>query len=562
MASPTPAPAAAPTVKRRFIGRNPATASKTTAAGGGAPPPLLNQIPAEIQDDPLINASIDALLPKNYNFEVKKTIWQIRKFGIQRVALQMPEGLAMFGTSITDLVEMHTEAEAVILADVTYGACCVDDYTAKALGCDMLVHYGHSCLIPIDTTTIRCLYVFVEIAVDTSHLLDTVKLNFPSCLPSSSSSAAQAMASGAPALSIDGPEESAPSASSEGAEPSAQTCHLAVVGTVQFLAAVHGLKASLEGPDAETSLPPQLAITSGEAGSSPTPLRKSTKWQITIPQVKPLSPGEILGCTAPRLTGQGVDALLYVGDGRFHLESIMIANPTLPAYRYDPYSKKLTREEYDHTEMLRMRSDSITAARRSLPAVAESPDSTFEKPERASPNWAVVLGTLGRQGSLSVLKTVTSSLPLSSTVPILLSELSPAKLGILAPFIDTFVQTSCPRLSIDWGYAFPRPLLSTYEASVALGKVKSRWLADAQAQPQPASRGRATKAGRSGVAEENRDYPMDFYADESLGSWTPRWHVGERDKERRDKREQREKERAAAAAAAGRTQSSAVTAAA
>ena len=35
---------------------------------------------------------------------------------------------------------------AVILADVTYGACCVDDYSARALGCDMLIHYGHSCL--------------------------------------------------------------------------------------------------------------------------------------------------------------------------------------------------------------------------------------------------------------------------------------------------------------------------------------------------------------------------------------------------------------------------------
>ena len=32
------------------------------------------------------------------------------------------------------------------MGDVTYGACCVDDYTALALGCDMLVHYGHSCL--------------------------------------------------------------------------------------------------------------------------------------------------------------------------------------------------------------------------------------------------------------------------------------------------------------------------------------------------------------------------------------------------------------------------------
>ena len=32
------------------------------------------------------------------------------------------------------------------MGDVTYGACCVDDYTARALGADLLIHYGHSCL--------------------------------------------------------------------------------------------------------------------------------------------------------------------------------------------------------------------------------------------------------------------------------------------------------------------------------------------------------------------------------------------------------------------------------
>jgi diphthamide biosynthesis enzyme Dph1/Dph2-like protein len=39
-----------------------------------------------------------------------------------------------------------TSALTIIMGDVTYGACCVDDYTALALGCDMLIHYGHSCL--------------------------------------------------------------------------------------------------------------------------------------------------------------------------------------------------------------------------------------------------------------------------------------------------------------------------------------------------------------------------------------------------------------------------------
>ena len=46
-----------------------------------------------------------------------------------------------------------TDALTVIMGDVTYGACCIDDYTAVALGCDMLVHYGHSCL----SASLRCI---------------------------------------------------------------------------------------------------------------------------------------------------------------------------------------------------------------------------------------------------------------------------------------------------------------------------------------------------------------------------------------------------------------------
>jgi 2-(3-amino-3-carboxypropyl)histidine synthase len=43
----------------------------------------------------------------------------------------------------------------IIMGDVTYGACCVDDFTARALGCDFLVHYGHSCLVPLQNIAIE-----------------------------------------------------------------------------------------------------------------------------------------------------------------------------------------------------------------------------------------------------------------------------------------------------------------------------------------------------------------------------------------------------------------------
>ena len=42
--------------------------------------------------------------------------------------------------------------------------------------------------------------------------------------------------------------------------------------------------------------------------------------------------GEVLGCTAP-VIAQAADAIVFVADGRFHLEAIMIANPDIPAYR-------------------------------------------------------------------------------------------------------------------------------------------------------------------------------------------------------------------------------------
>lgn len=321
------------------------------------------------------------------------------------------------------------------------------------------------------------------------------------------------------------------------------------MGTVQFLNAVHGLKADLEDPEKTRSPSSTRKAITADAhvnGTTVEDPQTDVRWRVTIPQVKPLSPGEILGCTAPKLP-KDVDGLLYVGDGRFHLESIMIANPHVPAFRYDPYSKKLTREGYEHDEMLKLRGEAVATARKALPSSGPKDDKVASS---SNCNWGVVLGTLGRQGSLSVLKTITSSLPALNTVPILLSELSPAKLAILAPFISTFVQTSCPRLSIDWGYAFPRPLLSTYEASVALGKVASRWtsratsLSSSSASALPASVRNEKNVGE----DEGHDYPMDFYADMSLGAWTPRWHVGQKELERKRKKEERDRQKAAAAA--------------
>ncbi|RDB23151.1 Diphthamide biosynthesis protein 1 [Hypsizygus marmoreus] len=497
--------------RKRFIGSKSATPSKP-----GASTTISHQIPQDILFDDQLNAAIKQL-PSNYTFEIHKTIHHVRKNNATMVALQMPEGLQMFACTIADIIERFTNALTVIMGDVTYGACCIDDYTAVALGCDMLVHYGHSCLVPMDQTTIKTLYVFVEIAIDFSHLAQTIRLNFPSDrrqfhenLLNSEESDREipigTLIGPTHHLRIEGPFPSEGDAVST-SRPHEPT-RLALVSTIQFVAALQRLKEDLTSEPPESSPSQQTAglieASSSKAPNGDAPADLGTKlwsgrYEATIPRSKPLSPGEILGCTAPRLND--VDALIYLGDGRFHLESIMIANPSVPAFRYDPYSKKLTRERYDHREMQTIRDDAVQTARKSIHALAREPPGTDALEGDPAPLWGVILGTLGRQGNFKQLQAITHQLEASKVpipyIQILLSELSPAKLALFNPHISTFIQTACPRLSIDWGYAFDRPLLSPYETAVAVGKTVG-WMDNAQDEDQRRKPGTGT-------------YPMDFY---------------------------------------------------
>ncbi|CAM9161626.1 unnamed protein product [Discosporangium mesarthrocarpum] len=358
-----------------------------------------NRVPDDILLDKALNRAMSSL-PPNYNFEVHKTVWRIKEGKVDTVALQFPEGLLMYACTISDILEKFGGCSCVILGDVTYGACCVDDLTAKALGCDLLVHYGHSCLVPIAVTAVKVLYVFVEISIDTEHLVECVKQTFES------------------------------------------DTRLAVMGTIQFAGAVHTASANLAENFKE----------------------------ITVPQARPLSPGEVLGCTSPVIKDK--DALVFVADGRFHLESVMIHNPDLQHFRYNPYTKAMTREHYNTPKMHAIRRDAIDRA-------------------MGATSYGLILGTLGRQGNPQILEHILSVLRRKGKQHfiLLLSEVFPAKLAAFTN-IDAWIQIACPRLSVDWGHFFDKPLLSPYEADVALGEIAWRDL-----------------------------YPMDFYANGS-GPWT------------------------------------------
>ena len=491
---------------------------------------------AEVVDPVLLEKVMrESCLPKAYTFEIVKTLKRINqilqekhtasqarqprsgadnnnnnnKNGVSvHIALQMPEGLLLYATVLSDVLQRLVAAtnknitgngnadqvllRVSVLGDVTYGACCVDDLGAKALGCDLLVHYGHSCLVPIQHTVVPCLYVFVEITIDVPHLVECFHQTILGLLR--------------PSGDDDTGEEAVLAA-----KP-----HVYLMGTIQFRHALMEARRLLRA--------------------------EPYGYDLTIPQAKPLSPGEVLGCTSPVLAskpptparprkprpaiedgcgcgnnnnnnnddeGETIAAdresvVLFVADGRFHLESTMISNPhVFRFYRYDPYPKTLTEESYDHVKMKSIRYEAIEKARLKIRTKKEqqpSKNGTGVTGGGGAAVFGIILGTLGRQGNPALLTKIRQQLQhhgLRSFV-ILASEITPSKLALFRKKVDAWVQIACPRLSVDWGHHLSGdssvPVLNPYELFACL--TPGVW--------------------RGGT---DQSYPMDYYSQEG-GPWS------------------------------------------
>ena len=127
---------------------------------------------------------------------------------------------------------------------------------------------------------------------------------------------------------------------------------------------------------------------------------------VSVPQAKPRSKGEVLGCTSPVLKYEVKPDCIFVCDGRFHMEAAMIANEELTFFQYNPYNKQFSLEQYDCDLMKKMRLEVINKA-------------------KSSKKVGIVFGILGRQGNKDVLENIQKVLEKAgrSSIVILLSEL-------------------------------------------------------------------------------------------------------------------------------------------
>lgn len=361
----------------------------------------------DLEENELLNLAISKL-PSNYNFEIYKSLIRINDINSQinrkvRVSLQMPDGFMIFSILIADILETFSNSECIILGDITYGACCIDDLGSKSLECDLIIHYGHSCLIPITETCVKVMYVFVDIQVDVAHLANTIEYNFNK----------------------------------------EQT--ICLMGSIQYNNSVFLTKRELTAKGFIN---------------------------ILIPQTKPRSNGEVLGCTSPNISSYGIASdvpVIFICDGRFHMESAMIANSDFTFYQYNPFTKLMTLEKYEVELMKTNRINLINKCKQAKKV-------------------GIIFGVLGRQGNPDILNNIIKILKVEYVI-ILLSEVTEEKLTRYDQ-CDCFIQIVCPRLSIDWSVYFSKPLITPYEAHVAFGNVEWR-----------------------------KDYPMDYYSYEG-GEWS------------------------------------------
>lgn len=154
-------------------------------------------------------------------YEIKRTIAEIREGQWKRIALQFPDHMLVdaprvferlrdglraerqrlrrnalerrqpvedFSAKVekVDLGEQVKQVEAdsvddvderlCILADTSYGACCVDEIAAQHVDADVVVHYGRSCLSP--TARLPVIYVFTSPPLDLEAAIHTFKQTY------------------------------------------------------------------------------------------------------------------------------------------------------------------------------------------------------------------------------------------------------------------------------------------------------------------------------------------------------------------------------------------------
>ncbi|OAC99193.1 hypothetical protein MUCCIDRAFT_181020 [Mucor lusitanicus CBS 277.49] len=110
-------------------------------------------------------------------YEIDRTVARIKEGNYKRIALQFPDEYLADAANVAKQLVEKTGQDIFVLADTSYGSCCVDEVAAEHVSADLIVHYGRSCLSPTSRSPV--LYVFGQQSIDMEHCKQEFSTLFP-----------------------------------------------------------------------------------------------------------------------------------------------------------------------------------------------------------------------------------------------------------------------------------------------------------------------------------------------------------------------------------------------
>ena len=169
---------------------------------------------------------------------------------------------------------------------------------------------------------------------------------------------------------------------------------------------------------------------------------------------KTAHPGQVLGCdfSNAKAIAEEVEAFLFFGGGRFHAIGVALSTGK-PVVVADPYTREAYLLDEDVSRILRQRWASISEAKK-------------------AENFGVLVGLKIGQKKFKKALEIKKKLENSGKKAFLIAlrEITPERL-MQFPSIDAYVNTACPRLSLDDAPKFKKPMLTPTELQVMLGEL-------------------------------------------------------------------------------------------
>eukprot|EP00033_Pygsuia_biforma_P000848 GCRY01000986.1.p2 GENE.GCRY01000986.1~~GCRY01000986.1.p2 ORF type:complete len:492 (-),score=40.41 GCRY01000986.1:188-1663(-) len=99
-------------------------------------------------------------------FDLSSLVVELKAF--HKIALQIPNEILKYSTRIFQYIQQNVGGSVCILADTTYGSCCIDEIGAEHYHADVIVHFGHSCL-SYPESSIMVKYAFGKRKIDVKN---------------------------------------------------------------------------------------------------------------------------------------------------------------------------------------------------------------------------------------------------------------------------------------------------------------------------------------------------------------------------------------------------------